>query len=154
MECNQNCQELCSWIKALPYHVRYNIPKEAMPQLPKCFQRTVLGEMVNGSVGQFRGPHGAHTYEFQDRWAIHRDQIDAKENPLGHLIKDAPEYLASIFLGALAGLALSRRPKRQALLVAGLAGTFGLISGKMIKLLNGDPSDGQGDGPARTSMER
>jgi hypothetical protein len=154
MACNQNCREFCSWIETLPCHVRYNIPKEAVPQLPECFQRTILGEMVRGSGRQFRGPHGAHVHEFQDRWMLHRDQVDAKEDPLGHLVQDAPEYLASLILGAFASVALSRRSKRQALVVAGLASTFALVSGKMIKLLQGDPGDGQGEGPARTPMER
>jgi hypothetical protein len=46
MECNGNCQEFCSWIKTLPCHVRYTLPRECIPELPECFHETILGEMM------------------------------------------------------------------------------------------------------------
>lgn len=104
MKCNRTCQGFCSWIEALPYHVRYPLPKESVPMLPECFRETLLGERVSGAGKQLRGPYGVH--EFPDRW--------------------------------------------------GLASTFALAVGKMMKLLDGDPGDGQSAGPnqASTNKER
>lgn len=107
----------------------------------------MLGEMFNGAGRQLRGPHGAHVHEFEDKWVIHRDIADASVDPLGHLVKDAPEYIASLILSAAVGGLLGRHGRRQALLAASLAGTFALISGKVVKLLNGDPAQGDGDAP-------
>ena len=129
MECNRTCKGFCSWIKEQPLHVNYNIPKEEATRLPPCFEETFLGEMEEGVKRQYRGPYGAHVREFHDRWVLHRDHVNADQDPLGHLLKDAPEYLAS----ALAG--------------APLASALTLASGKLLKLLNGDQSDGRGRAP-------
>lgn len=118
------------------------MPKERFPVLPECFKETVLGEYVDGADRQFRGPNGAHVHEFEDKWVLHRDIVDADSDPLGHLVNDAPEYLASVLLGAVVGLATGKRGKDKALIAAGLAGAFTLVSGKVLKMLNGDPSDG------------
>jgi hypothetical protein len=123
------------------------MPKERFPMLPECFKETLLGEYVDGASRQFRGPHGAHVHEFDERWVLHRDIVDADSDPLGHLINDAPEYLVSVILGAAVGLATGRRDKNKALLAAGLAGTLALVSGKVLKLLNGDSSDGEEKAP-------
>ncbi len=154
MECKGNCREFCSWIETLPCHVRYTLPRESLPKLPECFRETILGEMVDGAGRQLRGPHGSHVHEFPDRWVLHRDLVDAGKNPIGHLLRDAPEYPTSLLLGALAGLAIGRRSRNKAMLAAGLASTLALVSGKMVKLLNGDPSDGHSEGPKRASKER
>lgn len=118
------------------------MPKELFPVLPECFKETVLGEYVDGVGRQFRGPNGAHVHEFEDKWVLHRDIVDADSDPLGHLVSDAPEYLVSVILGAAVGLATGKRGRDKALIAAGLAGAFVLISGKVLKMLNGDPSDG------------
>jgi hypothetical protein len=130
-------------VRAIPPHTRYTMPKESFPALPECFRETHMGEVVLGSR-QFRGPHGAHIYEYGDRWVIHRDNVNAESDPLGHLIKDAPEYLASTMLMALVALATGRKDKGRALMAASLAGCFALVSGKVIKMLNGDPAEGEG----------
>jgi hypothetical protein len=145
MECDLPCKRLCAWIETLPVHTRYTIPKDELPELPKCFSRTLLGEPIRGSLCQFRGPHSSHVHEFPDRWMLHRDRVNARSNPVGHLMRDAPEYLASAALGTLICLAAGRRSDRaKALLAGGLAGILALTSGKTAKLLNGDPSDGEG----------
>ncbi len=147
MECNGSCSDFCAWMESMPYHVHYILLKESYPRMPECFSETVLGEMFNGAGRQLRGPHGAHVHEFEDRWVIHRDHVNASEDPLGHLVKDAPEYLASLALSAIVGALLGRRGKQQALLAASLAGTFAFISGKVVKLLNGDSAEGDGKAP-------
>lgn len=139
MDCNRSCQEFCHWIENLSPHVRCSMPKEIFPALPECFKETVLGEYVEGAEKQFRGPHESHVHEFDDKWVLHRDLVDANSDPLGHLVYDAPEYLVSVLLGAVVGLATGRRGKDKALIAAGLAGSFALVSGKVLKMLNGDP---------------
>lgn len=147
MECEKSCREFCAWIEGMPYHVNYVLLKSSHPTLPECFCETMLGEMFNGAGRQLRGPHGAHVHEFEDRWVIHRDRVNASKDPLGHLVKDAPEYLASLALSAIVGAVLGRRGRQQAILAASLAGAFTLISGKVVKLLNGDPANGDGEAP-------
>lgn len=145
--CDKACHEFCTWIENMPYHVHYVLPKEKYPRLPECFSETMLGEMFNGAGRQLRGPYGAHIHEFEDRWVIHRDMADASVDPLGHLVKDAPEYIASLILSAVVGGLLGRHGRQQALLAASLAGTFAFVSGKVVKMLNGDPAEGDCDAP-------
>jgi hypothetical protein len=147
MECNRTCKGFCSWIREQPPHVNYNIPKEGATRLPPCFEETYLGEMEEGAKRQYRGPYGAHVREFPDRWVLHRDHVNADQDPLGHLLKDAPEYLASALAGALAGLATGRHQKSSSIQAALLASALTLASGKLLKLLNGDQSDGRGRAP-------
>jgi hypothetical protein len=142
MDCDRSCREFCSWIETVPCHVRYIMPKERFPVLPECFRETILGEYVEGADRQFRGPNGAHVLEFEDRWVLHRDIVDADIDPFGHLVNDAPEYLVSAILGAAVGLATEKKGKDKALIAAGLTAAFALVSGKMLKMLSGDPSDG------------
>jgi hypothetical protein len=138
MDCNQNCQAFCKWIETLPCHVKYSMPKDQFSVLPECFKETILGEYIEGASRQLRGPHESHVYEFEDRWVLHRDIVDAESDPLGHLVNDAPEYLASMFLGAAVGLVTGRRGRNKALMAAGLASALALASGKILKMLNGD----------------
>jgi hypothetical protein len=147
MDCNRSCQAFCQWIETLPCHVKYSMPKDRFPVLPECFKETLLGEYAEGADRQFRGPHEAHVYEFEDRWVLHRDIVDADSDPLGHLVNDAPEYLVSMILGAAVGLATGKRDRNKALLAAGLAGTLALVSGKVLKMLNGDPSNSEEKAP-------
>jgi len=140
MACRGNCRQFCLWIEGMAYHRKYAISKDMCPALPDCFVETVMGEMVPGAIRQLRGPSGAHVHEFADRWEVHRDLADADMDPVGHLVKDAPEYLATIGAVILAGLVLGKsgcRDKRvQAALAGGLAGVFTLLAGKMAKLLD------------------
>jgi len=147
MECNRTCRGFCSWIKEQPPHINYSIPKEEATRLPPCFSPTFLGEMENGAERQYRGPYGSHVREFRDRWVLHRDHVDADQDPLGHLLQDAPEYLASALLGTLAGLITGRKAKSSSLQAALLTGALTLASGKLLKLLNGDQADGRGQAP-------
>jgi hypothetical protein len=147
MDCNRSCRDFCLWLDGLPCHVRYNMPKERFPALPDCFKETILGEYVEGASRQFRGPKGSHVHEFEDRWVLHRDIVDADNDPVGHLICDAPEYIVSVLLGAMVGLMAEKKGRDKALIAGGLAGAFALICGKALKMLNGDPSDGEETAP-------
>jgi len=147
MECTKACREFCDWVENLPYHRKYALPKDRVAQLPHCFSETFLGEMVPGAIRQFRGPCGAHVHEFEDRWVLHRDRANADEDPLGHLLRDAPEYLASLAAVLAAGLALGHPGTRRsgtkgtAALASGLLGVLALVGGKFLKSLEEDPDE-------------
>jgi len=80
-----------------------SISKEVLQELPVEYEKTRLGE-PRGSVRQYRGPSGLHIREYSDRFVIHRDRVDPRKDPIGHLLIDAPEArvhfisLLSIFL--------------------------------------------------------
>ena len=76
-----------------------------------------LGE-PHGQIADYRksyGKEGLHVREYKDRYTIHWDKTDPLSNPMGHLLEDAPHWLAvagGIALAVLAGLFLGRRKGR------------------------------------------
>lgn len=103
-----NNVSFCNWLKEIPYYHDFKVSKNIMKTLPKCFQETPLGEL-KGAINQYRGPHESHVHEYNDTWIIHRDKVDPRFDPIGHLINDAPHILvlgSFVALGFL-GLALA-----------------------------------------------
>ena len=148
MKCGQHCQEFCRWIEALPHHKKYVLKKVEYPRLPECFNETLLGESVPGATKQLRGPFGAHVHEFEDRWVLHRDRVDAEKDPLGHLFNDAPEYLLSALAGLATGLiAKNRRDNKNALLAGWSVSAFMLLMGKMGKTIGEDERENEARAP-------
>lgn len=85
-----------------------SISKEVLHSLEELgFTETVLGD-PRGCVRQYRNSTGLHVREYDDRFVVHRDEIDPRTNPIGHLMKDSPETLLA--LGST--LAMSRAPGR------------------------------------------
>jgi hypothetical protein len=83
-----------------------SISKEVLPSLDGLgFSETILGER-RGSLRQYRNASGIHVREYPDRFVIHRDRVDPRSDPLGHLVKDSPETLLAfgtaslVFFGA------------------------------------------------------
>jgi hypothetical protein len=97
-----NNRSFCSWLKKIPYYRNFEISKTDLQVLPKCFEETPLGE-PKGGLRQYRGPYGSHVHEYENTWSIHRDKVDPRLNPVGHLITDAPHV---ILLGSLCALAV------------------------------------------------
>lgn len=148
MECDNSCKAFCKWVGKLPHHKNYVLPKEDYRALPECFNETFLGETVLGALQQFRGPFGAHVHEFEDRFELHRDFVNADEDPVGHLVKDAPEYLASILIALATGIASSQKQdKGKAFLAGGLTGAMALLAGKAVKMLTEDSAKEDGKAP-------
>lgn len=86
-----------------------SISKEVVPSLEEYgFVETVLGD-PKGSERQYRNSTGLHAREYDDRFVVHRDEVDPRVDPIGHLVKDSPETLLA--LGA--ALALSQNGKRS-----------------------------------------
>lgn len=71
----------------------FHISKEVLPSLEGFdFVETVLGD-ANGSLRQFRNTTGIHVKEYEDYFEIHKDQVDPRKDPLGHLFQDSPETI-------------------------------------------------------------
>jgi hypothetical protein len=107
---NSKCQScsyshtFCIKLNQLPIHEEIKISKTFVQKLPRCFEETILGE-PKGALKQFRGPQGSHILEYEKEWVLHRDKIDPRFDPVGHLINDAPHVLVIggfvAFLGIL-----------------------------------------------------
>ena len=76
------------------------VPKDVRPFMLEGAEETNLGQK-NGAIRQFRYGN-LHIREYDDKYLVHMDKVDPRNDPLGHLIHDAPEFLvgmASAYLG-------------------------------------------------------
>jgi hypothetical protein len=72
-----------------------SISKEVLPTLEGYdLKETILGD-PKGCIKQYRNPYGLHIREYSDRFVVHRDKVDPRADPVGHLIRDSPETLFS-----------------------------------------------------------
>ena len=66
------------------------VPKAVRPIID--IKETPLGSK-KGAIRQYR--YGVlHIREYDTHYSVHMDTVDPSSNPLGHLLVDAPEYLA------------------------------------------------------------
>lgn len=77
----------------IPKEVRYFMPEEAA--------ETILGQK-NGAKKQYRYGN-LHIREYDDKYLVHMDKADPRQDPIGHLVHDAPEILIGITSGAITG---------------------------------------------------
>ena len=76
------------------------VPKDVRPFMLEDAEETNLGQK-NGAIRQFRYGN-LHIREYEDKYLVHMDKVDPRNDPLGHLVRDAPEFLvgmASAYLG-------------------------------------------------------
>jgi hypothetical protein len=71
------------------------VPKAVRPIIE--YSPTALGSGC-GALRQFRAGK-LHIREYNSYYSVHSDKIDPLDDPLGHLIIDAPEYLVGILSG-------------------------------------------------------
>jgi hypothetical protein len=77
------------------------VPKAIRPIVG--LEETALGGR-NGASKQYR--YGRlHIRDYETHYTVHMDRVDPLANPLGHLLVDAPEYIA----GAAAAVIVGRR---------------------------------------------
>ena len=69
--------------------------------MPDWAEETVLGE-PQGSRRQYRYGN-LHIREYDDCYTVHADRVDPRRDPLGHLVRDAPEVLIGAGCGLAAG---------------------------------------------------
>jgi hypothetical protein len=77
------------------------VPKSVRPIID--LSETAIGSK-KGAKKQYRYGN-LHIREYDDHYAVHMDRVDPMQNPLGHLLVDAPEYLA----GAAAAILVGRK---------------------------------------------
>jgi hypothetical protein len=104
------------------------VPKSVRPIID--YEQTLLGSK-KGSKKQFRYRE-LHIREYEDYYIVHMDKVDPRKDPVGHLLIDAPEFLAATIAGLKAarqaGCSVYAEKKGADALVeglraAGLAGT-------------------------------
>lgn len=114
------------------------VPKSVRPIIE--LKETPFGGK-KGSKRQFRYGN-LHIRDYDTHYTVHMDRIDPMKNPLGHLLVDAPEYLAGAAAAALVarrvGTAVYRRcnvegmDRRAAAVDAALAGCLaGSAAGRL-----------------------
>lgn len=76
------------------------IPKSVRPIID--YTETKLGSK-NGAEKQYR--YGTlHIREYENYYSVHMDKVDPRINPIGHLLKDAPEYIICGIMASTIGL--------------------------------------------------
>ena len=76
------------------------IPKSVRPIID--YTETNLGSK-NGAEKQYR--YGTlHIREYENYYSVHMDKVDPRINPIGHLLKDAPEYIICGIIASTIGL--------------------------------------------------
>jgi hypothetical protein len=81
------------------------VPKSVRPIID--YKETVLGNK-KGAKRQYRYGN-LHIREYDDYYTIHRDKIDPRKDPVGHLLADAPEYLAGAVSAAYIGYKIGQQ---------------------------------------------
>lgn len=116
------------------------VPKELREFMLENAHETMLGHK-NGAKKQFRYGN-LHIREYDDKFLVHTDKIDPREDPFGHLVYDAPEVLigiiCSIFGGSkIAKLFLNNKSKKSTVAAtitsSIIAGYIGYVTTKKIK---------------------
>ncbi|MGI0077637.1 MAG: hypothetical protein ACREAJ_03420 [Nitrosopumilaceae archaeon] len=82
------------------------IPKELGPFMLEKAEETSLGQK-NGAKKQYRYGN-LHIREYDDKFLVHMDKVDPRENPLGHLVLDSPEILIGLASAAIGGVKAAR----------------------------------------------
>jgi hypothetical protein len=121
------------------------VPKSVRPIID--YEETFLGTK-KGAKKQFRYGN-LHIREYKDYYIVHRDKVDPTKDPMGHLLIDAPEYLAATIAGLKAakqaGCTVYTEKKGNNALVEGLraaclagtvAATSSYIVASVVKQLN------------------
>ena len=76
------------------------IPKSVRPIID--YTETNLGSK-KGAEKQYR--YGTlHIREYENYYSVHMDKVDPRINPIGHLLKDAPEYIICGIMSSTIGL--------------------------------------------------
>ena len=76
------------------------VPKSVTPIID--YKETSLGNK-KGAKREFRYGNLHIIREYDDNYTVHRDNVDPKQDALGHLLADAPEYLAVTISAAYVG---------------------------------------------------
>ena len=116
------------------------VPKEVREFMIGGAEETILGQK-NGAIKQYRYGN-LHIREYNDKFLVHTDKIDPREDPFGHLVFDAPEVLIGLACAIFGGPQIAKfffnnKFKKSSttskLLSSILSGYVGYITSKKIK---------------------
>ena len=113
------------------------VPKELREFMLEKAEETVLGQS-NGAYKQYRYGN-LHIREYPDKFLVHTDRIDPREDPLGHLVSDAPEVLIGLACGLFTGLKVAKQfQNKKSSITSGvisslISGYLGYVGTKKIK---------------------
>ena len=80
------------------------VPKSVRPIIE--YDKTILGSR-NNAKKQYRY-RNLHIREYNDYYSLHMDRADPRQDPIGHLIKDAPEEIVYLILAFSFGSKIGR----------------------------------------------
>ncbi len=93
-------------LSRLPFYRDVILDKTEIPHPSQSGFKKSIGE-IKGQVADWRltlrDGSCLHVVEFPQHYSIHRDQVNPDNDPLGHIVKDAPHW---ILIGVLALLAI------------------------------------------------
>ena len=102
------------------------VPKELREFMLENAEETILGQK-NGADKQYRYGN-LHIREYHDKFLVHTDRVDPREDPVGHLVYDAPEVLIGLACAAFTGLQIVKKFRsKKSSLASGIV--FPIISG-------------------------
>lgn len=115
------------------------VPKELREFMPDGVEETFLGQK-NGARKQYRYGN-LHIREYDDKFLVHTDRVDPRRDPVGHLVKDAPEFLIGLACGVLGGMQAAKMSKKKpnksliptTLLASLISGYVGYVATKKLK---------------------
>ena len=116
------------------------IPKELREFMLEKAEETFLGQK-NGANKQYRYGN-LHIREYDDKFLVHTDKVDPRENPIGHLIHDAPEVLIGLACAVFGGSQIAKKflnkksnklTLTSSLISSIISGYAGYITAKKIK---------------------
>ncbi len=83
------------------------VPKELREFMLDEAEETFLGQK-NGAYKQYRYGN-LHIREYDDKFLVHTDKIDPRNNPIGHLVYDAPEVLIGLACAVFGGSQVAKK---------------------------------------------
>jgi len=83
------------------------VPKELREFMLENAEETFLGQK-NGADKQYRYGN-LHIREYGDKFLVHTDRIDPREDPIGHLVYDAPEVLIGLACVIFGGSQIAKK---------------------------------------------
>ena len=102
------------------------VPKELREFMLENAEETILGQK-NGADKQYRYGN-LHIREYPDKFLVHTDRVDPREDPVGHLVHDAPEVLIGLACAAFTGLKIVKKFRsKKSSLASGIV--FPIVSG-------------------------
>ena len=108
------------------------IPKQLREFMLEDAEETILGQN-NGAYKQYRYGN-LHIREYPDKFLVHTDRVDPRQDPMGHLVHDAPEVLIGLACAAFTGLQTAKKSSlSSSILFSVVSGYLGYVGTKKIK---------------------